>query len=133
MIYSHMYRIYSVCQDLAASCIRGALIFRIIPFQNEPRSPGELHHRILIVRPIPLPASQHTSAQVPCNLRHIHFFKLAQAVGTIAAVNRSILPKIPENIIPQTFISKAVEGHLPHPVRRKCSDCLLRYRYHLIV
>ena len=68
------------------------------------------------IRPIPLPARQHTSNQGPCNLRHIHFLKLTQAIGTITAVIRSILPKIPEDIIPQAFIGKAVESHLPQPV-----------------
>ena len=85
------------------------------------------------IRSIPLPARQHTANQRLCDLRHIHFLKLAQAVRTIPAVIRSVLPKIPENIIPQAFIRKAVEGHLPQPVPVPLRHQIPGERIHLLV
>ena len=61
---------------------------------------------------VPLPAALHTSNEYPGNIRHVHCLKLAQAVGAIAAVIASVLPKISQYVISQTFICKAVKCHL---------------------
>ena len=67
------------------------------------------------IDPIALTAGLHTSYNPPCNICHIHSLKLGQTVLTVAAVVGTIFSKIPQNIIPQTFIGKTVKGHLSQP------------------
>jgi len=65
---------------------------------------------------IPLPTGFYTSYQTPGDIRHIHSLKLTQAVDAIPTIIRTILTEIPQNIIPQAFIGKAIKRHLPQPV-----------------
>ena len=109
----------------------------IYPVLSDFRRIRPVHGIYYHVRPIPLPAGQHTSDQSPCNLRHINFLKLTQAVRAVFIVIRSILPKIPEDIIPQAFIGKAVEGHLPQsvpvPLRHQIPDKRIHFLIILVI
>ena len=53
----------------------------------------------------------HTSHQLPGNFCHILFFKLCQTVGAVSAVIGTVLSKVSENVIPQTFVRRTVKGH----------------------
>lgn len=65
------------------------------------------------IDPIALSAGLHTADERLCNLRHIYSFKLSQAVGTVSTVIAAVFSKIPQDIIPETIICKAVKCHFP--------------------
>ena len=57
----------------------------------------------------------HTADEIFRRLRHVFFFKLCETIRAISAVIIPVLPKIPENIGPETLVGKAVKGHLFQP------------------
>ena len=61
---------------------------------------------------IPLPALCDAAHDSLRNLRHIHLLKLCLAVRAVPAVSASILPEIPQDILSQAVVRKAVERHL---------------------
>ena len=66
-------------------------------------------------------------------LCHIQIFKLCKAVLTVATVIPSILPKIPEDIFPETFIGETVKSHLPQSFQVPFPDQGLFLKIQLLI
>ena len=62
--------------------------------------------------PVPPAALRDAADNGSRDLRHIRLLKLCLTIRTVSAVSASVLPEIPENILPEAVIRKAVECHL---------------------
>ena len=101
-----------ICGHLCQFCVIGILIHPVIAYLSRVGPMDRINDHI---GPIPLPAALHAPKQRPCNIRHVHLLKLAQAVGAVPAVIAAVFPKVAQYVIPQALIGKAVKCHLAQP------------------